>query len=406
MKKTLLLFGLLITTTIFAQNVPSYVPVNGLVGWWPFTGNASDSSGNANNGAVTGATLTTDRFGHSNSAYSFNGSSNYISMASVAHLPVGSAPRTISCWMYVTAYPGAWTYNAVSYGTGSNNEAYMFGTNTDTTIVVQGWTNGYAGIYKYPLNQWFFAACTYDGTNILIYANGTLIYSTTNTFNTIAGSSFTFGTRFDLANGYFTGKLDDIGIWNRALSQCEISKLYFATKNIITSNPINDTVFSSSTATFSITTDTGSATYQWQQNAGAGFINLSNGSPYSGVMTKILTINPVTPLMNDYQYRCIRTGEACPDTSGAAKLLINTTGINSIQAGKNNISIYPNPAKDNVTITATSQIETLEVYNMLGQRVVSQVNNTNKLILNLNGLAPGIYSIRINGCFVQKLIKE
>jgi len=63
---------------LFAQNIPSYVPTNGLVGWWPFNGNANDESGNGNNGTVNGAILTTDRFGNDGKAYSFDGVSNYI----------------------------------------------------------------------------------------------------------------------------------------------------------------------------------------------------------------------------------------------------------------------------------------------------------------------------------------
>ena len=63
-----------------AQTVPSYVPTTGLVGWWPFNGNANDESGNGNNGAVVGATLTTDRFSSTNSAYSFNGVNNRIDL--------------------------------------------------------------------------------------------------------------------------------------------------------------------------------------------------------------------------------------------------------------------------------------------------------------------------------------
>jgi hypothetical protein len=48
------------------------------VGWWPFSGNAIDSSGNGNNGTVNGATLTTDRNAVANSAYSFDGVNDYI----------------------------------------------------------------------------------------------------------------------------------------------------------------------------------------------------------------------------------------------------------------------------------------------------------------------------------------
>ena len=46
---------------------------NGILGYWPFCGNANDTSGNGNNGIVTGANLTSDRFGNINSAYSFDG---------------------------------------------------------------------------------------------------------------------------------------------------------------------------------------------------------------------------------------------------------------------------------------------------------------------------------------------
>ncbi len=64
--------GLIAAT--MAQNLPTYVPTNGLVGWWPFNGNANDESGNENDGTVNGATLTEDRFANSGNAYLFNNS--------------------------------------------------------------------------------------------------------------------------------------------------------------------------------------------------------------------------------------------------------------------------------------------------------------------------------------------
>ena len=79
-KKNLLITAIAIfgLTTITIAQVPSYVPTNGLVGWWPFNGNANDESGNGNNGTVNGATLTSDRFGNASSAYSFDGVDDYI----------------------------------------------------------------------------------------------------------------------------------------------------------------------------------------------------------------------------------------------------------------------------------------------------------------------------------------
>ena len=69
---------MIISINSFAQNVPNYVSTNGLVGYWPFNGNANDESGNGNNGTVNGATLTTDKNGISNRAYSFDGATNFI----------------------------------------------------------------------------------------------------------------------------------------------------------------------------------------------------------------------------------------------------------------------------------------------------------------------------------------
>ena len=77
MKRLLLLITICISFVSFSQ-VPSYVPTNGLVGWWPFNGNANDEGGNGNNGTVNGAALTTDRFGNANSAYDFDGMNDNI----------------------------------------------------------------------------------------------------------------------------------------------------------------------------------------------------------------------------------------------------------------------------------------------------------------------------------------
>ncbi|NBV09794.1 MAG: hypothetical protein EBS09_11940, partial [Flavobacteriia bacterium] len=77
MKKTLLILAVFILGTTAFSQIPTYVPANGLVGWWPFNGNANDESGNGNNGTVNGATLTQDRFGNGNQAYSFDGVDDY-----------------------------------------------------------------------------------------------------------------------------------------------------------------------------------------------------------------------------------------------------------------------------------------------------------------------------------------
>ncbi len=103
MKNILLstLFSLIITLG-FSQ-APSYVPANGLVGWWPFNENANDESGNGNNGTVNGATLTTDRNGNVNSAYSFDGVDDFNEIDVNSYLQNG---LTISVWI-VSNLPNA-----------------------------------------------------------------------------------------------------------------------------------------------------------------------------------------------------------------------------------------------------------------------------------------------------------
>lgn len=64
------LLPLFFCLTLYAQ---AQAPTNGLVGYYPFNGNANDASGNNNNGVVTNVTLTTDRTGAANKAYQFGG---------------------------------------------------------------------------------------------------------------------------------------------------------------------------------------------------------------------------------------------------------------------------------------------------------------------------------------------
>ncbi|MFM7179517.1 MAG: hypothetical protein ACKOX5_08430, partial [Bacteroidota bacterium] len=84
---------------ITAAQVPSYVPTNGLVGWYPFAGNSNDLSGNGNHSVVNAALLTTDRFGMANAAYIFNGSTAYLH-GNASAFPSGD--RTIALWFYTT----------------------------------------------------------------------------------------------------------------------------------------------------------------------------------------------------------------------------------------------------------------------------------------------------------------
>ena len=97
--RILFLFFFLHSLSVEAQ-VPSYVDTNGLVGWWPFDGNANDYSGNGNNGTVNGASLTSDRFGSANSAYDYDGINDYIQVNANSNLDIQNT-LSFSFWMWM-----------------------------------------------------------------------------------------------------------------------------------------------------------------------------------------------------------------------------------------------------------------------------------------------------------------
>jgi hypothetical protein len=264
MKKTILFLVMavaLTTQTLFAQ-VPSYVPTNGLVGYWPFNGNANDVSGNGNNGTVNGATLTTDRFGNSNSAYYFN----LFDFIQTDYLGIsGNNERTISFWIK-NQYSNR-TINPLNYGGGNSTygDSFFIRLNRNYQNDQCGcWPTTFEGagidgahlhlIYSTVTgdNNWHnyvyvVGSSANNFRDIKIYRDGILISNTSQiifdynnasqslSLNTYTNPSYplTFGksdanissagSQLDAAP---TENLDDIGMWNRALTQQEITNIY------------------------------------------------------------------------------------------------------------------------------------------------------------------------------------
>ena len=217
---TVFAVGLGLTANLWAQ-VPSYVPTNGLVGYWPFNGNANDESGNGNNGTVNGATLTTDRFGVANNAFSFNSNTINVNNNSVFNLLGGF---TINAWVNSNAALGE---NTIVSKYQDNDDAYSFKLyNLSPTIQIASspanWTIC-QNDNSLNAGEWINLVSTIDTlTNELnIYKNGTLIHQcSSNSTLAISGADLVFGGFVDSPQlgSYFFGDIDDIGIWNRALT--------------------------------------------------------------------------------------------------------------------------------------------------------------------------------------------
>jgi Leucine-rich repeat (LRR) protein len=236
MIKKLLLLVLLAFSSTYAQTstVPTYVPKDGLLAYFPFDGNANNASGSGSNGNPTDVTLTTDRFGVANTAYSFNGVSSNID-ALITNIPQNNSPRTISGWFKTNnafTAPDKYEICIFNYGALAKTQRLSLSVYSKGYLnVVNGpvFTDGsfYVNNFDYSNNDWYFYTLTYDGNKASLFINGEFVSENLITLNT-TGNTFKIGQRIlgDTTDESFKGKIDDIGIWNRVLTPTEIMALY------------------------------------------------------------------------------------------------------------------------------------------------------------------------------------
>lgn len=231
------------SSMLIAQPVPSYVPTNGLVGWWPFTGNAADHSSHGNDGNVNGAVLTTDRYGNADAAYYFNGSSSFIQTPDSPSLVI-SGDITMAAWVYDEGPSNAHFHTIISkrytgylsYNMSLSFYYDQFGSPTELKKVFSGRGNALGGFnYKYSgdtidINAWQHLVVRIQNDTVTFFKNG--VDMGYNQYGHIFNNPIVnqdIGVIFGKThqNGdIMKGKIDDIGIWNRALNQQEITDLY------------------------------------------------------------------------------------------------------------------------------------------------------------------------------------
>ena len=212
------------------------------------------------------------------------------------------------------------------------------------------------------------------------------------------------------ASWYFKGKIDDIGIWNRVLTQQEITDLYNGCQLSVTTQPINQSVNISNNAQFTTVSSDPLSTYQWQTDLGVGFQNLNSVGQYSGTTNDTITIANTTLSNNNQPFRCIISSGSCTDTSNVAVLTVNNNvGINEFT--QNNLfSVYPNPAKSQINVKADAKLlgSIYTVYDNSGKAVLSGKIIAENTVIELGNLSGGIYLFSVGENMKQtfKVIKE
>lgn len=229
---------ILLSTQIFAQS-----PVTqGLVAWYPFTGSASDLSGNQLNGTVMGATLTTDRFGNSNAAYHFNAADTQYILVPHDTLLNMSGSVSAAFWVYKTSYGGPDSSTAIMSvfhkGRDVHNSFGFYTVHFTDRFYVRNF--GIDGANTDPvssitLDTWHFVVGVHDMAlnEIRLYVDGVLK-------QTMPGVNYSGNTQHPLVIGRhykesdgtggaafpFDGKIDDLRLYNRVLSHQEILEIY------------------------------------------------------------------------------------------------------------------------------------------------------------------------------------
>ena len=201
----------------------------GLQAWWKFDEGsgttALDSSGNSNNGTLTNSPLyVTGKIGPY--ALIFSPASSYVSTGAVSGLTLTSF--TFAAWINVTAYPVFSAYAAIVHNDIGGSPTGIYEESTSGFVVVAG---GGTGVAKWlipassvPIGGWHHIVATYDGTTYAMYLDGVAAGST------YVDSNYSDGAvPYAIGRGnasYFNGSIDDVRIYNRALSSSDVTQLY------------------------------------------------------------------------------------------------------------------------------------------------------------------------------------
>ena len=227
---------LLVVATLPATGTTYADLSDGLIAHYTFDGNANDSSGYGNDGAVHGAHLTTDRFGNANSAYHFDGVDDYVRVPDDPVLD-GMSFLTLSVWVEINGGVHQMeVLNKYGHGDPRSNESYNIG--------IDGW--GPLAVFQYTVQDtyvikignepllpgWHHIAGVYTGVEGKLYVDGSLVVlsrddpDAAGSLNSIANDLLIgCGEENGSLLNFFQGSIDDIRIYDRALTASEVGEL-------------------------------------------------------------------------------------------------------------------------------------------------------------------------------------
>jgi hypothetical protein len=284
MKKLVFISILMASLQALAQ-IPSYVPVYGLLSYFPLDGNGNDANGNANSLTNYGAVPTTDRFNNANAAFSFNGSTQYLINNTPNFTFNPNSTFTVSLWhnrntSSVVGIPIMHATNAANnfiwiFQTGATN--MQFGTNKQQAAWF--WAQSTS-----TTNVWTHIVMVYNAGVMTLYKDNVLVATTNFTHTGVTSTTLPLYIGRGIGGNYFSGKIDDIGIWNRCLTTCEINDLFTAS-NSLTTVSAGPNLYACNGGTVTLN-GTGANTYIWSPN-------IQNGTTFTPSINQTYTLTGI-----------------------------------------------------------------------------------------------------------------
>ncbi|MCG9879663.1 MAG: T9SS type A sorting domain-containing protein [Bacteroidia bacterium] len=320
------------------SQIPSYLPMDGLQAYYPFNGNTNDESGNGNHGINFGAVLTTDRTMTSSKAYQFGGNARI--QIPDSNIKFNSRIISINAWVN---YGNTSTTMIVTRRkwTDASSEQFSFDTKAfnvkrnGACAPAVGWvTTNHEALPS--VGTWAMLTVTYDGRYMRQYLNGVLRRTndlgSSVLMDSCSGADIIIGGTWQTFPFYYTGKIDDVSIYNRELTVAEVSKIYNQCLPNQVTNANNVTLVEGDTAEFSVQASVTGATFSWQRRSGTNFVNIIDNSQYIGANTNTLRIANTNISMDSFQFRCIvsQTNASCLDTSSIVRLFVKKRIIKNI----------------------------------------------------------------------------
>jgi gliding motility-associated-like protein len=279
MKRLLLvLSALFITNSVFSQ-----LPATNLVAWYPFCADTTDHSGNTDQlivngtGFTTPPVLDTDRYGNLNDAYEFNG------VSSAMHYNTffsSSGNLGYSCWIK----PYLRQSSSIIYNGKVNTNGFGLVMNNGTigsagdSVSVQFGGIGLQISAPVTLNQWHHIVFTRNANTYEFYVDTVLIGTFTDVFFPLT-SNDVFNVGYDMASASnsFTGRIDDIAVYNTHLSVSDVRALYHFNPDILAFTLGNDTAICTNSIVLAPSVGTPGSLSSWS----TGTTVLSSSSQYT-----------------------------------------------------------------------------------------------------------------------------